>query len=184
MNVGPHRKPSRCCSYASKSSSTTFLENYSSNAPVILKNSCQQDIWKAVVGFLSARFTSVISANLSMPYTLDPSTSPGRCYLSLLTLFASYKSTEAFDEVARTSQKRNIRCGSTHLLVAYALTLMLQGRLHCGEYFTPSFTALLYKDHDPEFFASISSFKKIAEKFDPDHRMWNEFMDRTIWSVV
>ena len=84
----------------------------------------------------------------------------------------------------KSEVSKNIRCGLTPFLVANALTLMLQGRLHWGEYFTPSFTALLYKEHDPEFFASISSFKKIAEKFDPDHRMWNEFMDRTIWSVV
>jgi hypothetical protein len=33
---------------------------------------------------------------------------------------------------------------------------------------TPSFTALQYKEHDSEFFESISEFKKIVEKFDPD----------------
>jgi antibiotic biosynthesis monooxygenase (ABM) superfamily enzyme len=69
----------------------------------------QQDISKAVGGFLSAHFTSGIAANLSMSYSPDPSTTPGRCYLSLLTLFAFYKSIEAFDEVAGPLQKRSIR---------------------------------------------------------------------------
>lgn len=64
------------------------------------------------------------------------------------------------------------------------ILLAIQGRLHWGQYLTPSFTALQYKEHDSEFFKSISEFKKIAEKFDPDRIMWNDFMNQTIWSVV
>jgi len=58
----------------------------------------------------------------------------------------------------------------------------VQGRLHWGQYLTPQFTAL--KEHDPEYYASISAFKKITEIFDPDRMMWNEFMNNTIFSVV
>jgi FAD/FMN-containing dehydrogenase len=60
----------------------------------------------------------------------------------------------------------------------------VQGRLHWGQYLTPPFTALQYNQHDPEYFESISSFKKIAEQFDPDRIMWNDFMNYTIWSAV
>ena len=60
----------------------------------------------------------------------------------------------------------------------------VQGRLHWGQYLTPSFTALQYKEHDYEFFESISEFKKIAKMFDPDGIMVNNFMEQTILSVV
>jgi hypothetical protein len=59
----------------------------------------------------------------------------------------------------------------------------VQGRLHWGQYLTPSFTAAHYKTSDPEYYESISEFKKIAEKFDPDRMMWNDFMKQAIWSA-
>ena len=60
----------------------------------------------------------------------------------------------------------------------------VQGRLHWGQYLNPTFTALKYKERDPDYYASISAWKKIAQKFDPDRLMWNEFMDTTIFSKV
>jgi hypothetical protein len=60
----------------------------------------------------------------------------------------------------------------------------VQGRLHWGQYLTPSFTAAKYKKQDREFYDSIKAFKKIAEKFDPNRMMWNDFMKSVIWSAV
>jgi hypothetical protein len=64
------------------------------------------------------------------------------------------------------------------------LTFFFQGRLHWGQYITPSFTTLQYQPHDPDFYASIVSFKAVAEKFDPGHMMSNHFLNKVIWLVT
>jgi hypothetical protein len=59
--------------------------------------------------------------------------------------------------------------------------LLIQGRLHWGQYITPSFTADQYKAKDPDFYASIASFKAVAESFDPGRMMGNNFLNQVIW---
>jgi hypothetical protein len=53
--------------------------------------------------------------------------------------------------------------------------------MHWGQYITPSFTTLQYQPHDLEFYESITSFKEVAEKFDPGHMMANAFLRKVIW---
>ena len=78
-----------------------------------------------------------------------------------------------------TSQTKTQVCGRFALNGIGAGSLLSMSSM-----LTPSFTALKYKEHDAEFLASISEFKKIVKNFDPDRIMWNDFMDQTIWSVV
>jgi hypothetical protein len=58
--------------------------------------------------------------------------------------------------------------------------LLIQGRLHWGQYITPSFTTKQYKAKDADFYASIS-FKAVAESFDPGRMMGNKFLNQVIW---
>jgi hypothetical protein len=59
--------------------------------------------------------------------------------------------------------------------------LLIQGRLHWGQYITPSFTTDQYKAKDADFYASITSFKAVAESFDPGRMMGNKFLNQVIW---
>jgi len=68
----------------------------------------QKDISKGLAGFLSIRFTSGILANLSMSYSPDPATSPGRSYLEIFSLFALYNSINDWDAVVGPFQKKSI----------------------------------------------------------------------------
>lgn len=62
----------------------------------------------ALAGFFSIRFTSGIAANLSMSYSPDPATSPGRSYLEIFSLFGLYNSIKDFDDVVAPFQEKSI----------------------------------------------------------------------------
>jgi len=68
----------------------------------------KKDISKGLAGFLSIRFTSGIAANISMSYSPDPATSPGRSYLEIFSLFALYNSVNDFDDVVAPIQEKSI----------------------------------------------------------------------------
>ena len=63
---------------------------------------------KGLAGFFSIRFTSGIAANLSMSYSSDPATSPGRSYLEISSLFPLYNSIKDFDDVVAPFQEKSI----------------------------------------------------------------------------
>ena len=68
----------------------------------------KKDFTKGLAGFFSIRFTSGIAANLSMSYSPDPATSPGRSYPEIFSLFALYPSVKDFDDVVAPVQKKSI----------------------------------------------------------------------------
>jgi len=148
---------------------STYIAAVDSNIS-LLKGLRKEDKHKALSGFISLRFTAAISANLSMSYSAHPSQSTGRVYLEIFGLFAFYNSIQGYDDVLNPMSEQSIS--------------KFQGRLHWGQYFTPPFTAIQYKEHDPEYYASIAAFKKISAKFDPGRMMSNAFLDRVIYGVV
>jgi len=127
----------------------------------------KQSIYQAVASPLSLRFTASTPANLSMSYHADPSDPSGRSYIEMPSLFYFYKSIQDYGNISRPHSEESID--------------KFQGRLHWGQYIISSFTALQYKPRDPEFYASIASFKDIAERFDPGHMMANSFLNKVIW---
>lgn len=136
----------------------------------LLQKLRKQDMYKAVLSPLSIRFTASTPANLSMAYSADPLQSSGRSYMEMPTLLPFYKSIQTYDDIARPNSEQSIN--------------NFQGRLHWGQYITPSFTILQYQPRDPDFYASITSFKAVAEKFDPGHIMANSFLNKAIWLVT
>jgi hypothetical protein len=126
----------------------------------------QQDLRKALAGLLSLRFTASTPAAVSMSFSANTK-SPGRCYLEIFSLFNFFSSLKGFDDISEPLSQQSVN--------------QFQGRLHWGQYITPSFTTLQYKPNDPEFFASISAFRSVAESFDPGHLMANEFLNKLIW---
>ena len=150
----------------------------------------KQSIYQAVASPLSLRFTASTPANLSMSYHADPSDPSGRSYIEMPSLFYFYKSIQDYGNISRPHSEESIDkfqvwnifypdCTSLRLKTAVAS--FIQGRLHWGQYIISSFTALQYKPRDPEFYASIASFKDIAERFDPGHMMANSFLNKVIW---
>jgi hypothetical protein len=88
---------------------------------------------------------------------------------------------------SRSRASINSRCAkffAVHTPIPSFFSLLIQGRLHWGQYLTPSFSTLQYKPHDPDFFANIQEFKSIAEKFDPGHLMANGFLNSLIGMEV
>jgi FAD/FMN-containing dehydrogenase len=126
----------------------------------------QQDVRKALAGLLSLRFTASTPVSVSMSFSAD-NRSPGRCYLEIFSLFNFFKSIQGFDDLSEPLSDQSVN--------------NFQGRLHWGQYITPSFTTLQYKPDDSEFFSSISAFRSVAERFDPGHLMANEFLNKLIW---
>lgn len=134
-----------------------------------LQDDRNKDISKALVGFLSVRFTSSTSATLSMSYSDNPSQSGGRAYLEIFGLADFYDSLQTYDDMLRPVQQQSI---SDFL-----------ARLHWGQYLTPSFNAQEYKEKDPKFAANIAAARKFADKYDPTHMMTNSFLDQVVFST-
>jgi hypothetical protein len=148
----------------------------------------KQDISKAVTSPLSLRFTAATAANLSMSYSIDPSKSPGRCYVEMPSLFYFYETIQGYEDISGTHSEDSINnfqvrnfffSDICNLLISHPY--FTQGRLHWGQYITPTFTSLQYKPKDAEFYASIESFRAVAEKFDPEHMFANSFLNKVIW---
>jgi hypothetical protein len=132
----------------------------------LLKKLRKQDRRKAVLSPISLRFTASTPANLSMSYGVNPLES-GRCYMEMPSLLSFYRSIQNYDDISKPHSEQSIK--------------KFQGRLHWGQYITPSFTTKQYKAKDADFYASIASFKAVAESFDPGRMMGNKFLNQVIW---
>ena len=153
----------------------------------LLQNLRAQDIYKAVTSPISFRFTASTPVNLSMSYSANP---VGRCYIEMPSLYYFYKTNETYEEISRphsmeSIDKFQVRYHTSFLLCCHlSFYIFTQGRLHWGQYITPVFTTLQYQPYDPDFYASIVSFKDVAKKYDPGHITANRFLNRVIWLQV
>ena len=68
----------------------------------------QKDIGRAVLGFLSVRFSSSTPATLSMGYNDDPSPAGGRSYLEIFSLADFYENLETYDDIVKPIQEQSI----------------------------------------------------------------------------
>ena len=68
----------------------------------------QKDVGRAVLGFLSVRFTSSTPATLSMAYSNDPSPAGGRSYLEIFSLSEFYDNLETYDDIVKPIQEQSI----------------------------------------------------------------------------
>lgn len=147
----------------------------------------KQNIYQAVISPISLRFTASTPADLSMSYSVNPSQSSGRCYIEMPSLYYFYESIQNYDDISRPHSEDSInmfKVRNSFDLLTFLAYPHFQGRLHWGQYITPSFTSLQYQPHDPDFYASIASFRAVAEKFDPGHLMANNFLNKVIWLVA
>jgi hypothetical protein len=155
----------------------------------LLQKLRKQNMHLALLSPVSFRFTASTPANLAMGYNAKPSESGGRAYIELLSLLPFYKSLDFFGNIAGPYGEQSINTYQVPNFYDFALGHILifvrnfQGRWHWGQYMTPSFTTLQYQLHDPDFYASIGSFKSVAEEFDPGHMMANKFLNKVIWLV-
>jgi hypothetical protein len=81
----------------------------------------QKDVGKAILGFLSVRFTSSTPATLSMGYSTDPSPAGGRSYLEIFSLSEFYDNLEMYDDLVKPIQEQSI----SKFLVSLTLLLSL-----------------------------------------------------------
>lgn len=157
----------------------------------LVKSLQKQDMYKAVLSPISLRFTASTPANLSMSYCVPTKSSAGRCYIEMPSLYYFYETIQTYDDISRPSSDQSVRMfqvrnsfGISLVFVFFSVSfLLVQGRLHWGQYITPEFTTLQYKPGDADYYASITSFKAVAEKFDPGHMMANTFLNKVIWLV-
>ena len=68
----------------------------------------QKDVGKALLGFLSVRFTSSTPATLSMAYSNDASPAGGRSYLEIFSLSEFYDSLQTYDDIVKPIQEQSI----------------------------------------------------------------------------
>lgn len=68
----------------------------------------QKDIDKAILGFLSLRFTSSSSATISMAHSDDPSPAGGRSYLEIYSLTKFYENLQTFDDIVKPIQQQAV----------------------------------------------------------------------------
>ncbi len=73
-----------------------------------LQKDRQKFIGKAVLGFLSIRFTSSTTATLSMGYSNDTSPAGGRSYLEIFSLSDFYDTLQTYDDIVKPIQEKSI----------------------------------------------------------------------------
>jgi len=73
-----------------------------------LQKDRQKDVGKAVLGFLSVRFTSSTPATLSMAYSNDTSPNGGRSYLEIFSLSDFYDSLQTYEDIVKPIQEKSI----------------------------------------------------------------------------
>jgi len=69
----------------------------------------QKDIGRAIMGFLSLRFTSSSSATMSMAHSDDPTPAGARSYLEIYSLTRFYDNLQTYDDIVKPIQEQSVK---------------------------------------------------------------------------
>lgn len=99
---------------------STYIDGVEAALSSIQKDR-QKDINKALMGFLSLRFSSSSSATISMAHSGDSSPAGARSYLEIYSLTKFYDNLQTYDDIVKPIQEQAVS-----KFLVYPLFFLLQ----------------------------------------------------------